>query len=328
MNYRGAIALALAATAAFAGPEIPDPPGDDVVAAAEEALYANRRLEQRVLEPCDRETMMRSAIVPDELVGFLRKNVPTKSEESYYAGGSDFWLYSDTDVCVRFFPVEADANVRKALVAAIGKRVRISGRWAPLVRHSDEEMRQKKEWRPRIQHPSVNGEIPDPSSTWGGDFIADCVEELPMDDSDQPDFRYHVEQLGLRWPDSATRPTRKSGVLDSEVIRLKFEIGEQEITRYWLTTDDGQRIVVRYKLHSKMQAELAKLVDRRITVHGRWARLLTIDSSERSLAMFGPALKPHPTASSHVIAGGGIVADSLEEITSDPSTAPKPVDRP
>lgn len=324
MNNWGAIVLMLAAATAFAGQDIPDPPDSEQVTASTDSLWRQRRLEQRVLEPCDRETWKKSAVVPEDLIGFLRRNIQTKSLESYHGGGTDFVLYLDTELCDRVFPVEANDTVRQQLVAAEGKLVRVSGRWAPTVRCSAEQIRSTEEDWQRMQHPvDGNGKIPNPPTTWGGGFIADRIEELPGDESEQPDRRFHIDRLGVGWLESATRQTRASGVLTAEEQIVTTESGELKIPRFWLSTDDGRKIALRAKLGSMEQTNLSANANRSVTIFGRWVRFVTVDTSEVSAAVYGPILKPHPINSKWVIAGGGIAVDRIETVPTATSNAPE-----
>lgn len=131
--------------------------------------------DERILEPCTVEQWLAETTKKAVLQGQLQYKQWTKSIESFEAGGSDYFvLYTTADRNRYVFPRAHSREMREHLRALSGKRVRIEGRWAPLVRFSPEEYRVAKQEWDVSQHPS-GATCP---TTWGGSFIADRVEEV------------------------------------------------------------------------------------------------------------------------------------------------------
>jgi hypothetical protein len=324
MNYRGAIALVLAASAACAGPEIPDPPQEEApvpnVNGAEK-----QNIDYRVLEPCDVEAWKKETVNSGAMVGILRHKQWTKSAESYEAGGSDYFvLYLDDLGSERFFPRVLDESVRKAMLAADGKRVHLWGRWAPKVRYSEQDQLEISERWGRSQHPiDLDGNIPDPPTTWGGGFIVDCVDLFVPPLSRAPDLRYHSEKSIVTWVASATLAAEVSGMLRCEDLGKDPRYPTHKLRRYSLETSDGARIVLRPGLEGN-PGLFHDLVGTNVRVTGRWAPLLVRPTDDAEISFEGPVLRSHPTDHSRVIAGGGVFVEQITPAQETPASNPAP----
>lgn len=323
----GAATSVLTAYSALAAPEIPDPPSDPVH--LESNWWERRNIDSRVLEPCDLEKWTQETVNRDEMVGILQHKPWTKSAESYEAGGSDYFILCLDDLGEeRFFPRVIDESVRQSMLAVAGQRVHLYGRWAPYVRYSETQQIEIDEAWNQSQHPiDLEGNIPDPPTTWGGKFVVDCVDLFTPPLSRSPDLRYHSTKSIVSWTASATLAAEIRGTLRCEDLGEDPGYPGHRLSRFFIESNDGERVVLRPGLHGN-PALFRDLINSHVCATGRWAKLIVRPKDDKELAYYGPVLKAHPTDDSLVVVGGGVFVDQIlpapEMATQAQKMTPKP----
>ncbi len=268
----------------------------------------------RVLEPCSRDQLLAETTKPAELRGRLRHKQWSKTEESYAAGGSDYFvIYIDSEFSGREFPRALDAAVRKQLIALDGCYVRLKGRWAPQVRYSEQETKKMAEVWSQSQRP-VGDDTP--PATWGGDLIADGAEEMKSPTAvDKPDPREMNAYVRESWSNSAVRPARVNGVL-----QVAKPAADGESTMEVVPTM-GLPIPLRADKYGDL-TRFANLAGKTVEVRGRWARFITLVPDESAVKRYGPVIKTAEGDPTLAFMGGGIFVESISEVK-DPEPSQK-----